>query len=316
MPVLKNGMYYDVATHKVYRSKEDAPKNLTEVSLLSRRRGSVYSSQSARRIVLILTELCNLACSYCYAGYGDYGKGSQNRITRGQLDKILNYLDTSFSKGIESLQFFGGEPLLEIKAIEYVLAHASNSSALQSTAMTLVTNGTVISDYILQVLSEYDVHTTVSLDGNESNHDLYRKYKISGRGSYATILKNIEKFSNAGIKVAIQLTITPQLVLDFHERKFNADEFLDMLVKLGVSYVHISPVIGAFGGVADFSSNYYRRLKVFQEYLIHGTRIRGLANNAMLGAFNFIKNKECNAGYCGAGVDELTIDINLSLIHI
>lgn len=59
MPILDNGMYYDVATHKVYRSREDAPKEPLELSLPFRKRNSVYSSQSARRIVLILTELCN-----------------------------------------------------------------------------------------------------------------------------------------------------------------------------------------------------------------------------------------------------------------
>lgn len=122
---------------------------------------------------------------------------------------------------------------------------------------------------------------------------------MSGHGSHSTVLKNIERFTNSGINVAIQLTITPRLVLDFHDGKFIIDEFLDTLVELGVKYMHIAPVIGAFGGIADFSSNYYQRLKTFQKGMIHGAKLRGLANNAISGVFSFIGSKECNSGYCG-----------------
>ncbi len=310
MPFLNNGMYYNVSNHKVYASREGALRRSSTAILPMRNRRSVYSTHSARRIVLVLTELCNLACGYCYARHGNYGKDSYNRITLSQINKVMEYLDTTFNNGIENFQFFGGEPLLEIKAVDYILTQSQESVSLKQSNKSLVTNGTILNDYILQVLSEHDVYVTVSLDGNSSNHDLYRKYKKSGKGTYDKILDNINKLSHSNINVAVEFTITPTLVQDFHNGLFDVNEFLDTLLRVGVRYLHAAPMIGSFGGLLGFSSDYYQKLYSLQENMIHSAKLRRLANNALSNTYSFIKAKECNIGYCGAGLDELTIDIN------
>jgi len=313
MTVLKNGMYYDVLTHRVFkkRPRPNDPRLRDAVHSSSiRDRSFSLDSGRARRVVLILTERCNLACSYCYAGQGAYGKGSSNRIQDRQINSILSYLERVFPLGIENLQFFGGEPLLEPRAIRSICERSSHYASIKGSSLSVVTNGTVLSESILQVLTTYHVAVTISLDGPAKFHDLYRVFKRGGHGSFKIVTRNIERMASAGVPVAIQLTVSPTMVDAHAQGHFNVDEFSDLLGSIGVRYVHLSPVIDVIGGEFSFSEQQLQYLDDFQAQIINALYVRGLMSNAVVEAHQFLTKRECNPGYCGAGLDELTVDIN------
>ncbi len=313
MVTLRNGMYYDVLTHRVFkrRPSSDSPCLNRPIHRSSvRDRTFSLDSGRARRVVLILTERCNLACSYCYAGQGAYGKGSLNRIPDRQIDSILEYLEATFPNGIENLQFFGGEPLLETRAIRSICERAPHCVSIRESARSVVTNGTVLSEGILEVLSTYHIAVTISLDGPAEFHDLYRVFKRGGCGSFSVVTKNVARLASAGVPVAIQLTVSPAMVQAHARGQFGVEDFSDLLDNIGVRYVHLSPVIDVLGGEFSFSEQQLEQLDAFQAQMIAALHARGLMNNAVVEAHRFLTKRECNPGYCGAGLDELTVDIN------
>ncbi|WKR22089.1 radical SAM/SPASM domain-containing protein [Actinomyces israelii] len=314
MILLKNGMLYDSGSHRIYRELPSgpSPKKNSDDACAKNMRDRSYSlgSGKARRVVLILTERCNLGCSYCYAGKGAYGKSSLNRIQAQQIDDEVSFLERTFPLGIEHLQFFGGEPLLEIRAIGELCERASNSFSMRESARSIVTNGTVLNESILEVLVSNNISVTVSLDGPAELHDRYRVFKKGGRGSFESIIKNAERMASGGLNLAVQLTVSPATVEAYLEERLNVEAFMDQLVSVGVKYLHLSPVIDIHGGKFAFSQEQFAGLGDLQSRMIAAAHARGLRNNAVAEAYNFLTKRQCNPGYCGAGLDEITIDVN------
>lgn len=76
---------------------------------------------TVNRLCLLVSQECSLGCIYCYAHQGTYNHPSL--MDERTAIKIIDTFSTMFNS-IESIQFFGGEPLLNIgvirKTIEFV----------------------------------------------------------------------------------------------------------------------------------------------------------------------------------------------------
>ena len=86
----------------------------------------------------------------------------------------------------------GGEPLLAGPG--YIDAIASELRTVISTPVDLrvQTNGTLISDPMLDVLSRHEIRIGVSLDGTQQANDLHRRY-AKGHGSYDQVARSLRK---------------------------------------------------------------------------------------------------------------------------
>src|SRR4051794_4735036 len=68
------------------------------------------TQRSLQRLVINVNNYCNLGCVYCYAQGGDYGGPSEKlelSVGKRALERFFRLYDH-----IETIQFFGGEPLL------------------------------------------------------------------------------------------------------------------------------------------------------------------------------------------------------------
>lgn len=152
---------------------------------------------------IVLTDSCNMRCKYCYQGKDK----SSNFMT---IDKLRESLDFIFKNNNEdklSLSLFGGEPLLKkellYETVRYVNEKYGNTKVKYSTT----TNCTLIDDEIINFFKENNFDVRVSIDGDKKTHELNR----IGNGEsckYETILENIMKIKNAGIKFSIRMTLT------------------------------------------------------------------------------------------------------------
>ena len=70
------------------------------------------------RLILVISKLCNLNCRYCYASGGSYGNSENKLMNLEMLKKSIESVIELFPDGIEAIQFFGGEPLVNIDIIE------------------------------------------------------------------------------------------------------------------------------------------------------------------------------------------------------
>lgn len=123
-----------------------------------------------KHINLILTNTCNLTCSYCYEQHNrDYG-----RFTVDSLKRIYTFLyNVNDSEG-KLLQFFGGEPLIHKNLILDFLRDNQQelSSKSQMVRISMITNGTLLTREFIDEYFSYDFTSmSISLDTDDTAVD-------------------------------------------------------------------------------------------------------------------------------------------------
>ncbi len=96
-----------------------------------------------------------------------------------------------------SIGFYGGEPLLAFDLIREVLdrVHGAGYSQLAGRlAHSITTNGTLLDEEKIEVLSKYGVSVQLSIDGPQELHDRNRVWP-DGSGTFGTVMSNLERAS-------------------------------------------------------------------------------------------------------------------------
>ena len=108
------------------------------------------------------------------------------------VDVARDALDLFYDrfKVIDTVQLFGGEPLLNRKLMDFVCEYVKEKSP--NTRIGLVTNGTLIDDEFIQLVKKYNIQVTVSYDGVPLVNDIMR-ITNEGKGTSDVILSNIRK---------------------------------------------------------------------------------------------------------------------------
>lgn len=158
-----------------------------------------FIRNNSRALYLFVSEDCNLRCKYCvfsdaYPLYPNHKKRkmSLNTALRA-VDWFVELIDPQiFKKPYRKigLNFFGGEPLLNMNVITRVLEHTSNKYPNLFNYF-LTTNGTLLTEKNIEIFTKYNVHIALSLDGPLFEHDRNRMF-IDGKGSYEVIIKNLK----------------------------------------------------------------------------------------------------------------------------
>lgn len=143
-------------------------------------------------LVLNVTNQCNLACTYCYEFGADKIATPQGKpkymtkeTARASIDLLL--AESAGRKAVH-VTFFGGETLMNFPLLRDVVDYANGRAAELGKGITysLTTNATLLTDPIIQFLSDNAVGVTVSIDGPADVQDKHRVYR-SGKGSYEVI---------------------------------------------------------------------------------------------------------------------------------
>lgn len=143
-------------------------------------------------LVLNVTNQCNLACTYCYEFGSDKiatPQGKPKYMTLETAKASIDFLlESSGDREVMHVTFFGGETLMNFRLLRDVVAYANDRTAAMGRRITfsLTTNGTLLTDEIIDFLSDNAIGVTVSMDGPAEMQDKRRVYK-SGKGSYAVI---------------------------------------------------------------------------------------------------------------------------------
>ena len=155
--------------------------------------------------------LCNLRCGYCYyLGTDDaIHAGTVGRMTDDTLRRFIkNYMESSPGP-VVSFTWHGGEPTLA------GLDFYRKAVALQKEFLpdgfscwnSLQTNGLLLDEEWCAFLAEEHFDVGLSLDGDEENHDLFRR-DASGNPTYARIAENARRLMAHGIKPDLLCTVT------------------------------------------------------------------------------------------------------------
>lgn len=197
----------------------------------------------AKNITFIVTKDCQLACKYCYL----VGKNVKERMSwetaKTFIDYVLSHEDDFLEESV-IWDFIGGEPFLEIDLIDKICDYLKqrmfelNHHWFNSYRFSFSTNGINYHEPKVQKFIEKNrehLSIGITIDGTEKKHDLNRVYKITERGSYKDVVRNIplwlEQFPNAGTKVTISSADIPYIT-----------ESVLHLYSLGIHEVNINVV--------------------------------------------------------------------------
>ncbi|MDF9409885.1 MAG: Anaerobic sulfatase-maturating enzyme [Pelotomaculum sp. PtaB.Bin104] len=156
-------------------------------------------------IILFVTNYCNLNCIYCYNKSNEINKA--DHMSTDTFEQAIQYFLQNFHYGKTiSMQFFGGEPLLNFPLIKHAVAYARELQDQYNVKFwfSITTNATVITKEIRDFLWENKIEIMVSIDGDRATHDKQRPF-LDGSGSYDTIMKNVQLLS--GLPALVRATI-------------------------------------------------------------------------------------------------------------
>jgi radical SAM protein with 4Fe4S-binding SPASM domain len=154
-------------------------------------------SNYLERIFFEITDECNLNCEHCYMSSSNKMKATHSIA----LSYILKVMESASKAGAFRMDFTGGEIFLH-KDIEAILL----ASAEHLFVTNLFTNGTLITDNIVQTIKEVGNIRTIFISLDDivpESHDKFRGVK----GSYSRTLNAFNLLKEAGIKTVANITL-------------------------------------------------------------------------------------------------------------
>ncbi len=171
--------------------KSEAAQALRDWENLPQTAQLLEKERNKFNLTLNVTQLCNLHCHYCAAGGdGTYGDPVQQISVEKTLPQIKLLMDRLSSGGTFNITFLGGEPLLYPQAIQAIGSYTQGLARENEieTNFQIITNGTLINDETLDLLSPLKPTITLSLDGPAEINDSRRPQK-NGASSTEKALK-------------------------------------------------------------------------------------------------------------------------------
>lgn len=166
-------------------------------------------------ISITVTNSCNLKCKYCYQGKHErdtlISSATICQILEFIKNKLMEYEDSSLH-----VVFIGGEPLLAYKKIVQIVEIIDQELSDVETKYYVTTNGTIINDEIITLLSQKRMEVSISIDGNQNIHDRNR-VDINDHGTYGKVISTIKTLHRHNINVIARMTITTEGAYTLYE---------------------------------------------------------------------------------------------------
>ena len=230
-------------------------------------------------LILQLTQGCNLRCSYCI--YSDHYSPSQRSHSskRMSYDTAVKAVDYFMKHSVDNpraiIAFYGGEPLLEFPLLCSIVEYIKNHYPDREVIYNFTTNGTLLTREIMEYCDQNHIYFMISLDGPEKIHNVSRRYAVSGKGSYADVIKNIKYMKENYPELHRRLNIS--MVVDEKNDYDEIAKIFDDPVMDGISNFYIAGIDDKYSAekTLHFYSYYekeqYNRFLGLLEYTLDGS---------------------------------------------
>ena len=186
---------------------------------------------------LNISHNCNLRCVYCYGIDGSYGT-EKALMSRDEVKKAIDFWAEKIDKTSDKVcvTFFGGEPTMNkdvlIYAVNYINSLFRDHVVID---YRITTNGTRMDETLIRFFKKNKFSVTISIDGNENQHNANRPYK-GGKGSFRDAINSILQLQKSGVDTtSARLTIV-------HESVKSLEKNIRELWNLGVKNVAVNMV--------------------------------------------------------------------------
>lgn len=259
------------------------------------------------RLVIHVSNSCNLRCIYCYANGGVYHSEEAN-LSEEMLQLIIKKFYEEFDK-ILMIQFFGGEPLMNLPLIRSACERIRKIDEERGyvTKFGLVTNGTLINDDFIKLVNEYEIGVTISYDGDVEVNNMLRKYP-NGEGASDTIIKNAKKLKQeTNFLQTIEVTYTK---LHYQNNVTIMDIIKHIKEELPGMPIHLIPAGG--NESCTYTLPHYEMFKESVDDIFRENKDNLFNYNYSLveRLINALVNKEAfSSVICDAGIGTLSVNV-------
>jgi uncharacterized protein len=269
-----------------------------------------------KTLVIHLVNECNLRCTYCYAGDGEYG-APQKYLSKEVAQQAVDFLmENSGEETSVTLVLFGGEPFLNWDVLKYLVEYSTEQGKKwgKKVQYSLTTNGTLLSPERIKFLDRYSVGVSVSMDGTKEAHDKNRFF-AGGQGSYEQVSKNVNRLIEGHKSAPVGTRVT---VAKGFEKIENS---LQHLLSKGFYEVGFAPVTQSDMNLALSDEDLQDMLRQFEEiadlYVEHAIHNRYLGFSNMTNLLKELHMGTNKAYGCGAGLGFFAVspDGGLYLCH-
>lgn len=229
-----------------------------------------FLARRLQKVTLQLTQNCNFRCAYCHYTCND---GSQRTHSSKRMSvevakaAILYLRDHSVDTQSVYIGFYGGEPFLEFSLLKEVVAFCEDQLRGKDIHFTVTSNGTLLTDDVIEFLAAHKFVLLVSLDGPREIHNRSRIFS-GGKGSFDVVidvLRNIyDKYPDYFKTISINMVLNPSEDFDKINSLFSDYNFLK---KLNVSSTIIDDIGATEKNVFSESHVEKERYHVFLKYL-------------------------------------------------
>lgn len=259
-----------------------------------------HSVSGIRNMMILPNNVCNFRCTYCYSAEGRSGK----TIDFEKLKSAIRYfLDSNRAPG-ERLTISvlgGGEPLLSWHVVMPALELAYELAAKrgQKLPVSIVTNGSILTDDIVDYLKVREISLSVSFD-------ILPEIQNMQRGHYDVVVKNVNHFTEAGIDLAFNTVIT-------RENVGRMDEMLHAIVAN-------TPKVRKVSFKSLISNSYFKnaddRRKYYREFVDNFFKALDLAGQLGIWLTSpYFNNALCLSDRFCPGKFVVTSDGDISICH-
>ena len=278
----------------LWRSHTDAfrnhpPQEKTYLRSIAEAQKNQLITSLAWDLILITTEQCNMRCAYCvheqdlYPNRRPHGSKSMSLETMRKAIDLYFAMNRSdrvrpFKNRALNIAFYGGEALLNFRAIREAVSYARESyDGPFELHLGISTNLTLFDPQWLPFLRDNEVSLSISLDGPQKEHDRYRRMK-NGAPSFEILekkLKMIHEFDGEYFKNYLSANITTN----------GNTQFMDVVRFFEEEHERV-PKIQAISPLKDLETSHFHQMYPYdREAYIESIR-----------ALNHYFTSECLAG--------------------
>ena len=152
------------------------------------------------------TSACNLNCVYCYKG-AKQQKSMSEDMAISIIDQAVKY--TAEREMMCEIVWHGGEPTLAgVSFFKKVFDFIASLKSKYPITQSLQTNGTLLSEKLLNLLADHKVEISVSLDSPTPWYHEKLRPHLDAKNTHIQIVESILKAKLRGIDIRILMSIT------------------------------------------------------------------------------------------------------------
>lgn len=251
----------------------------------------------SRNLVIILSNSCNLGCTYCYAQHNRRDDVLSKEKIRAAIDYVFkshvddkNELDVSF--------LGGGEPMFHWDLLTWAILYVKEQAQKLNLNVRcgFPTNGTLLNEDRIRFIAANNVQVGLSFDILPSIQDTQRPFAHSPRSTYDVVRKNMNLLNRYGIPTRFRTTITPKIASKMPDMVLHIVEHFPYVKK-----VHFEPIYPLEDDKSlnnDFDAFYDEFIESFMDAYNVGLSYGIQVNTAATNTLNKIKQRYCRGELC------------------